>query len=175
VDAPDRDLAAPVAEIAKILGIAVEQIDTHRAADTAVRIIGEMTADGTDRSEPVRTILTRIGDRWTPFLVRLLEPAPMCFSQLRKMVATILREDISKQILSGSLHALGCTWPRNGRRLPPPRQESADGNGYRPTTARAPPSGRARRETAAILYDFLPAFTRNTVCFGAIRPRICLE
>src|SRR5260370_40558859 len=34
------------------------------------------------------------------------EPAPVRFSQLRRMVITILDEDISKQILSEKLHAL---------------------------------------------------------------------
>jgi len=103
---PVRKLPEAHAEIAAILGIPLEELDKHPAAAAALRIVGEMTADGTDRSEPVRTALIRIGDRWTPLLVQLLEPAPIRFSQLRKMVTTILNEDISKQILSGKLHAL---------------------------------------------------------------------
>jgi DNA-binding HxlR family transcriptional regulator len=103
---PVRKLPEAHAEIAAILGIPLEELDKHPAAAAALRIVGEMTADGTDRSEPVRTALIRIGGRWTPLLVQLLEPAPIRFSQLRKMVTTILNEDISKQILSGKLHAL---------------------------------------------------------------------
>jgi DNA-binding HxlR family transcriptional regulator len=103
---PDRALAIIVAELADILDVCPKDLDTHPPAMAALRIIREMTADGTNRSEPVRTILIRIGDRWTPLLVQLLEPAPVRFSQLRRMVITILDEDISKQILSEKLHAL---------------------------------------------------------------------
>jgi DNA-binding HxlR family transcriptional regulator len=103
---PDRALAIIVGELADILGVCPEDLDTYPPATAALRIIREMTADGTHRSEPVRTILIRIGDRWTPLLVQLLEPAPVRFSQLRRMVITILDEDISKQILSEKLHAL---------------------------------------------------------------------
>jgi DNA-binding HxlR family transcriptional regulator len=101
-----RELAAVLADIAAIIGVASEDISKHPAAVAALRIVREMAEDGADRSEPVRTILIRIGDRWTPLLVQLLEPGPLRFSQLRKMVGTILNEEISKQILSGKLHAL---------------------------------------------------------------------
>jgi DNA-binding HxlR family transcriptional regulator len=103
---PIHDSRAALAEIAAILGTDTENLDNHPAATAALRIVREMAVDGTDRSEPVRTVLIRVGDRWTPLLIQLLEPAPMRFSQLRKMVASILREEISKQILSGKLHAL---------------------------------------------------------------------
>jgi DNA-binding HxlR family transcriptional regulator len=104
--APHRDATEILADIASILGIPAEEIGAHARAAAAVRVVREMHEDGADRSDPVRTILTRVGDRWTPFLVQLLEPGPLRFALLRRMVITILGEDISKQILSGKLHAL---------------------------------------------------------------------
>jgi DNA-binding HxlR family transcriptional regulator len=103
---PDRDVNAVLAEVAAILAIPVSEVGSHPRAGAVFRVVHEMHADGGDRSDPVRTILARVGDRWTPLLVQLLEPAPMRFSQLRRIVATILNEEISKQILSEKLHGL---------------------------------------------------------------------
>lgn len=103
---PDREVPEVLTEVAAILGIAVEEIGSHPRARAVVRVVHEMHEDGGDRSDPVRTILARVGDRWTPLLVQLLEPAPVRFSQLRRLVTSILNEEISNQILSEKLHGL---------------------------------------------------------------------
>lgn len=102
----ERTISQSERGIASILGVPVEDVEAYPPARGALRVMREMHEDGAERSDPVRTILTRIGDRWTPLLVQLLEPAPVRFLLLRRMVIAILHEDISKQILSAKLHAL---------------------------------------------------------------------
>lgn len=94
------------AEIGSILGIPEDRVDDDPSACVALRVAGELHADGADRSEPVRAVLARIGDHWTPLLVQFLEPKPLRFSILRKMVIAVRGEDISKQVLSDKLHSL---------------------------------------------------------------------
>ncbi len=103
---PDRDLAAVLSAIAAVLGFTPEEIESHPRARAAERVVREMHEDGADRADPVRTILIRLGDRWSPLLVQLLEPAPIRFTVLRRLVISILNEDISKQVLSAKLHCL---------------------------------------------------------------------
>lgn len=103
---PVHDIKDLQNEIAAILGIGIDRIAIDPSAQVAMRVASELHEDGADRSEPVRAILARIGDHWTPLLVQFLEPAALRFSVLRKLVMVVRGEDISKQVLSEKLHSL---------------------------------------------------------------------
>jgi DNA-binding HxlR family transcriptional regulator len=96
--------------IAAILGTSPEALTANPDYGSLARIVCDMYTNGRVheefRAEPVRAILTSVGDRWTALLMQLLEQTPLRFSMLHRIIRTILEEDISRQILSMKLHAL---------------------------------------------------------------------
>lgn len=105
-----RNIGGVVPAIAAILGTSAESLATDPEYCSFVCTVNDMLENGpvhgAGRDEPVRTILTAVGDRWTAMLIQLLVPTALRFSMLQRIIRTILDDDISRQILSTKLHAL---------------------------------------------------------------------
>jgi DNA-binding HxlR family transcriptional regulator len=60
---------------------------------------------GNDPHGPVRETLSRLGDRWTPLLLQVLQVGVMRYSQLHKAINSMADAPVSQRILTQKLRA----------------------------------------------------------------------
>lgn len=94
--------------------LAARVIDDDRAAGERSRIIedlgaliADMAVQGRDRTDPMREIFARVGDRWSLLLLLLLRVGSFRHAGLRRVVSAVSHEGaISQRILTLRLRTL---------------------------------------------------------------------
>ncbi|MFT4077602.1 MAG: helix-turn-helix domain-containing protein [Asticcacaulis sp.] len=70
-------------------------------------LIAQMRHDGTERSEPMREIFARLGDRWSMLLLQILRTGPMRSAALRRVTGRLSAEGrISQRIFTLQMRLL---------------------------------------------------------------------
>jgi DNA-binding HxlR family transcriptional regulator len=70
-------------------------------------LVGHMAADGVRRDEPIREVLARLGDKWSPLLLLLLDAGSFRHATLRRLVGlTSADRRISQRMLTLRLRSL---------------------------------------------------------------------
>ena len=76
-------------------------------ADSLANLAREMSEAGRRREDPVREIMARLGDRWSPLILFILNTGAYRHAALRKVVAVLSSEQaISQRMLTLRLRAL---------------------------------------------------------------------
>lgn len=96
---------ALVAQIDKIIAAAGLSERQPEAAQQ-LRLLASNAARYSDRSEPVRQILVRIGDKWSGIILLLLNISPLRQATIRRITNIIDEGDISPRMLSLCLRRL---------------------------------------------------------------------
>ena len=105
---------APHTSLDEARVLAAGMIDDERAAGERIRIVDELGAliadmaiHGRDRTDPMREIFARVGDRWSVLLLLLLRVASFRHAGLRRVVSAVSHEGaISQRILTLRLRTL---------------------------------------------------------------------
>ncbi|MDF7776085.1 helix-turn-helix domain-containing protein [Sphingomonas sp. AOB5] len=75
--------------------------------DALIALVGDMELHGRDRSDPMREIPARIGDRWSLLLLLLLRIGSFRHATLKRLVAATSAEgEISQRMLTLRLRTL---------------------------------------------------------------------
>jgi DNA-binding HxlR family transcriptional regulator len=97
-----------LASVERILARNPDAADAPQAAVLLRALIVQMAADGNPgRKDPMREILARLGDKWSPLLLLLLRTGSFRHATLRRLVGTISAEgNISQRMFTLRLRAL---------------------------------------------------------------------
>ena len=103
-----KHLEHTLASVDRILARNPDPTEAPEAAGLLRALVLEMAADGNpSRSDPMREILARLGDKWSPLLLMLLRTGSFRHATLRRLVGVISSEgDISQRMLTLRLRAL---------------------------------------------------------------------
>ncbi|MDO6964663.1 winged helix-turn-helix transcriptional regulator [Rhizobium alvei] len=98
------DLEGKRRNIEKTLAQREDREEVYRAlGDLAER----MSRSRHDRDAPVREIMARLGDRWSPLILVILETGTYRYAELRRLVCILASEqNISQRMLTLRLRAL---------------------------------------------------------------------
>ncbi len=70
-------------------------------------LLGQMVADGVGRDDPIREVMARLGDKWSPLLLLLLAAGSFRHATLRRLVGLTSAEGrISQRMLTLRLRSL---------------------------------------------------------------------
>lgn len=82
------------------------QADQQAAAELRYMLI-DMAETGNRRDDPIREVFARVGDKWSPLLLLLLQMRPFRHSTLRRLVGLVSADGlISQRILRLRLRTL---------------------------------------------------------------------
>lgn len=82
------------------------QADQEAAAELRYMLI-DMAQTGNRRSDPIREVFARVGDKWSPLLLLLLQMRPFRHSTLRRLVGLVSADGlISQRIMRLRLRTL---------------------------------------------------------------------
>ena len=97
-----------LASVERILARNPDPGEAPEAAGLLRALVLQMAADGNPRrTDPMREILARLGDKWSPLLLLLLRTGSFRHATLRRLVGVISAEgDISQRMLTLRLRAL---------------------------------------------------------------------
>jgi DNA-binding HxlR family transcriptional regulator len=94
-------------EIAVILRRDPNPVADQEAAAELRYMLTDMAETGNRRSDPIREVFARIGDKWSPLLLLLLQMRPFRHSTLRRLVGLVSADGlISQRILRLRLRTL---------------------------------------------------------------------
>jgi len=81
----------------------LDETTRHRLAQLAE----EMGPGGVDREDPSRSVMTLLGDRWSPLILLVLETGAWRHADLRRVTSELAAEpEISQRIMTLKLRAL---------------------------------------------------------------------
>ena len=108
---PNRTVADTEHTLASVERILARNPDPGEAPEAAGQLralVLQMAADGNPRrTDPMREILARLGDKWSPLLLMMLRTGSFRHATLRRLVGVISSEgDISQRMLTLRLRAL---------------------------------------------------------------------
>lgn len=97
-----------LASVERILARNPDPGEAPEAAGQLRALVLQMAADGNPRrTDPMREILARLGDKWSPLLLMMLRTGSFRHATLRRLVGVISSEgDISQRMLTLRLRAL---------------------------------------------------------------------
>lgn len=79
----------------------------HEAAAELRYMLRDMAATGNRRADPIREVFARVGDKWSPLLLLLLQMRPFRHSTLRRLIGLVSADgEISQRILRLRLRTL---------------------------------------------------------------------
>jgi len=109
--APKLDLAGTLRALDTLLGHAQEpaQEPAHapQARERLHALVHDMARDGHRRTDPIREVFARLGDRWSVLLILLLRASDFRHAMLRRLVSTLAAEgEISQRMLTLRLREL---------------------------------------------------------------------
>jgi DNA-binding HxlR family transcriptional regulator len=95
--------ADPIADLL----IYLDRRDAGFDRDKLLRLAREIEATGHERDDPVREIMSRLGDRWSPLILVILSTGRYRHAALRRVIAVVSAEAaISQRMLTLRLRAL---------------------------------------------------------------------
>lgn len=107
-DAPPKlDLAGTLRAVDALL--AREQQPSHapQVRERLHALVHDMARDGHRRSDPIREVFARLGDRWSVLLILLLRTSDFRHAMLRRLVSALAAEgEISQRMLTLRLRDL---------------------------------------------------------------------
>jgi DNA-binding HxlR family transcriptional regulator len=104
---PKLDLASTLRAVDALLGH--EQLPPHAPGvrERLHALIADMARDGHRRSDPIREVFARLGDRWSVLLILLLRTSDFRHAMLRRLVSALAAEgEISQRMLTLRLREL---------------------------------------------------------------------
>ena len=101
------DADAPRALLANILFGAPDAPPSERVLDRLVELARGMATDGAQRSNPMREIFARLGDKWSTLLLLVLRTGDYRHAMLRRLVSALATDEpISQRVFTLRLRAL---------------------------------------------------------------------
>ena len=95
--------ADPIADLLSYL----DRRDAGFDRDKLLRLAREIEATGHERDDPVREIMSRLGDSWSPLILSILSTGRYRHAALRRVIAVVSAEAaISQRMLTLRLRAL---------------------------------------------------------------------
>ncbi len=104
---PKLDLAGTLRALDALLGHEQQPPHAPQARERLHALVHDMARDGHRRSDPIREVFARLGDRWSVLLILLLRASDFRHALLRRLVSTLAAEgDISQRMLTLRLREL---------------------------------------------------------------------
>ncbi|HEX7759370.1 MAG TPA: helix-turn-helix domain-containing protein [Caulobacteraceae bacterium] len=105
VDRPPSD--AVLSAVLAILHSAPGQEANDPRTARLAAMVRQMGEDGRERDDPIREILARLGDKWSPLLILVLRAGPFRHATLRRLASVIGADpEISQRMLTLRLRSL---------------------------------------------------------------------
>ena len=102
-----EEIAAKMAHVTAILGRDPQPADSATALPALQRMLEAMQRDGNRRQDPIREVFARLGDKWSPLLLLLLQMRSLRHATLWRLVGTVAGDgQISQRILRLRLRGL---------------------------------------------------------------------
>lgn len=102
----ERDAAAVMAEVGAILSVSRGALTTDPRVEMIMGISRLVQDQGRGPDDPVRSVTAKMGDKWCKLIIMMLRSGSYRPSLLRRLVSTIARVEISRQVLSTKLREL---------------------------------------------------------------------
>jgi DNA-binding HxlR family transcriptional regulator len=116
---PKLDLASTLQSVDALLEHDNDPPHSPAVRELLQTLIRNMARDGHRRSDPIREIFARLGDRWSVLLILLLRTGDFRHATLRRLVGTVAAEgEISQRMLTLRLRNLESDGLINRRVLP---------------------------------------------------------
>ena len=104
---PKLDLAGTLRALDALLGHEQDPPHAPQVRERLQALIRDMARDGHRRSDPIREVFARLGDRWSVLLILLLRTSDFRHATLRRLVSTVAAEGaISQRMLTLRLRHL---------------------------------------------------------------------
>lgn len=104
---PKLDLEATLRSIDALLGQEQDPPHAPQVRERLHALVRDMARDGHRRSDPIREVFARLGDRWSVLLILLLRSSDFRHATLRRLVGTMAAEgEISQRMLTLRLRHL---------------------------------------------------------------------
>ena len=104
---PKLDLEATLRGVDALLGQEQDPPHATQVRERLHALVRDMARDGHQRSDPIREVFARLGDRWSVLLILLLRSSDFRHATLRRLVGTVAAEgDISQRMLTLRLRNL---------------------------------------------------------------------
>jgi DNA-binding HxlR family transcriptional regulator len=101
------DLDSTLRSLDALLGREDDPPHAPQARARLHALVRDMARDGHRRSDPIREVFARLGDRWSVLLILLLQASDFRHATLRRLVGTVAAEgDISQRMLTLRLRNL---------------------------------------------------------------------
>ena len=109
--APDQPPKLDAAAVMQAIGVVLDHYGEHahapRVRQALKSLIRNMAHDGHRRTDPMREVFARLGDRWSVLLILLLRAGEFRHATLRRLVGTVAAEGgISQRMLTLRLRNL---------------------------------------------------------------------
>jgi DNA-binding HxlR family transcriptional regulator len=102
-----EETAAKMARVTAILGRDPDAADHATTLPALQRMLEAMARDGNRRQDPIREVFARLGDKWSPLLLLLLQMRSLRHATLWRLVGTVAGDgQISQRILRLRLRGL---------------------------------------------------------------------
>jgi DNA-binding HxlR family transcriptional regulator len=104
---PKLDLQRTLGALDTLLGQDRDPAQSPEARERLHALVRDMARDGHRRSDPIREVFARLGDRWSVLLLLLLRASDFRHATLRRLVGTVAAEgEISQRMLTLRLRSL---------------------------------------------------------------------
>ena len=104
---PKLDLQRTLGALDALLGQDRDPAQSPAARERLHALVRDMARDGHRRSDPIREVFARLGDRWSVLLLLLLRASDFRHATLRRLVGTVAAEgEISQRMLTLRLRSL---------------------------------------------------------------------
>lgn len=104
---PKLDLERTLHALDALLGQERDPPQAPQVRERLHALVHDMARDGHRRSDPIREVFARLGDRWSVLLLLLLRAGDFRHATLRRLVGTVAAEgEISQRMLTLRLRGL---------------------------------------------------------------------
>jgi DNA-binding HxlR family transcriptional regulator len=102
-----ENIAATLKQLESVLHRDPDPADAQRTMPQLRGMLEDMERDGNRRGDPIREVFARLGDKWSPLLLLLLQMRSYRHATLWRLVGTVAGDgQISQRILRLRLRAL---------------------------------------------------------------------